>query len=260
MHFFNPPPLMALLEVVAGVESSEAALAVARAAGEAMGKRVIDAVDGPGFIVNRCNRPFGLEALRLLTERVATVEEIDRICRLGGGFRMGPFELMDLVGVDVGLEISQVVLRAELRRAALAPVADHRRGRSPRAILGRKAGRGYYEYPEGGRHRPDDPEPLPRGRRRRPDRDRRRHRSSRWSWRRPPSTGGLGRRRPDRGRRRDAVSDPRSDRRRGARGAAAGRAAGDLLPRRLAGRARSGRLARSASMRCPRWRRHRWWS
>ena len=107
MHFFNPPPLMKLLEVVAGIESSDAALAVARAAGEAMGKRVIDAVDGPGFIVNRCNRPFGLEALRLATEQVAAIEEIDRICRMGGGFRMGPFELMDLVGVDVGLEISR---------------------------------------------------------------------------------------------------------------------------------------------------------
>ena len=72
-----------------------------------MGKVVIDAVDGPGFLVNRCNRPFGLEALRLLPERIAPLEEIDRICRLGGGFRMGPFELMDLVGVDVGLDVSR---------------------------------------------------------------------------------------------------------------------------------------------------------
>ena len=107
MHFFNPAPLMALLEVVAGEQSSEEALAVARAAGEAMGKHVIDAADGPGFLVNRCNRPFGLEALRLLQERIAPLEEIDRICRLGGGFRMGPFELMDLVGVDVGLDVSR---------------------------------------------------------------------------------------------------------------------------------------------------------
>ena len=72
-----------------------------------MGKRVIDAADGPGFLVNRCNRPWGLEALKLLSERVATVEQIDRACRLGGGFRMGPFELMDLVGVDVGLDIAR---------------------------------------------------------------------------------------------------------------------------------------------------------
>ena len=101
MHFFNPAPLMRLLEVVAGVRSSEEALAVARATGEAMGKVVIDAVDGPGFLVNRCNRPFGLEAQRLLSQRIATVQEIDRICRMEGGFRMGPFELSDLVGVEM---------------------------------------------------------------------------------------------------------------------------------------------------------------
>src|SRR5690242_7592927 len=82
MHFFNPPPVMRLLEVVAGEESSDEALATARAAGEAMGKHVIDAVDGPGFLVNRCNRPFGLEALNLLRERIASIEEIDRIMRL----------------------------------------------------------------------------------------------------------------------------------------------------------------------------------
>ena len=80
---------------------------LARAAGEAMGKRVILAADGPGFLVNRCGRPFDGEALRLLQERVATHEQIDRICRLGGGFRMGPFELMDLVGIDVGFEVAK---------------------------------------------------------------------------------------------------------------------------------------------------------
>ena len=73
MHFFNPAPLMRLLEVVAGAQSSVEALSVARVAGEAMGKIVIEAVDGPGFLVNRCNRPFGLEGLRLLQERIATV-------------------------------------------------------------------------------------------------------------------------------------------------------------------------------------------
>src|SRR4051794_22051513 len=76
MHFFNPAPLMRLVEVIAGLESSEEALSVARAAGEAMGRRVIDAGDGPGFIVNRCNRPFGLEALKLVSDGVAGVEEI----------------------------------------------------------------------------------------------------------------------------------------------------------------------------------------
>src|SRR3984893_3471984 len=107
MHFFNPAPVMRLLEVVAGERSSESALALAQATGEAMGKTVIRASDGPGFLVNRCNRPFGLEALRLLQERLSDIETIDRICRMEGGFRMGPFELMDLVGVDTGFESSK---------------------------------------------------------------------------------------------------------------------------------------------------------
>jgi 3-hydroxybutyryl-CoA dehydrogenase len=158
MHFFNPPPLMALLEVVAGVESSPEALAVARAVGEAMGKRVIEAVDGPGFLVNRCNRPFGLEGLKLLGEQVADHAQIDRICRLGGGFRMGPFELMDLVGVDTGLDISRSFYEQSFGEPRWRPspitVRTVAAGRT-----GRKSGRGYYEYPEGARHRPDDPPP-----------------------------------------------------------------------------------------------------
>ncbi len=162
MHFFNPPPLMRLLEVVAGVDSSPQALAIARAAGEAMGKHVIEAVDGPGFIVNRCNRPFGLEALKLLQERVATIEEIDRACRLGGGFRMGPFELMDLVGVDVGLDVSRSFYEQSFGEPRWRPspitVKTVAAGR-----LGRKSGRGYYEYPASGEHRPPDPDPPPAG-------------------------------------------------------------------------------------------------
>jgi 3-hydroxybutyryl-CoA dehydrogenase len=158
MHFFNPAPLMRLVEVIAGLESSEEALAVARAAGEAMGKRAIDAADGPGFIVNRCNRPFGLEALKLVSEGVADVETIDRICRLGGGFRMGPFELSDLVGVDVGLEVAKSFHELSFGEPRWRP--------SPLAAKlvsaghhGRKSGRGWYVYGDGP-HRPDDP-PAP---------------------------------------------------------------------------------------------------
>jgi 3-hydroxybutyryl-CoA dehydrogenase len=159
MHFFNPAPLMALLEVVAGEQSSQEAIAVARAAGEAMGKHVIEAADGPGFLVNRCNRPFGLEALRLLQERIAPLEEIDRICRLGGGFRMGPFELMDLVGVDVGLDVSHSFYEQSFGEPRWRPspitVRTVAAGR-----LGRKSGRGFYDYAGGGgKHRPADPEP-----------------------------------------------------------------------------------------------------
>jgi 3-hydroxybutyryl-CoA dehydrogenase len=163
MHFFNPPPVMRLLEVVAGEQSSEQALALARATGEAMGRHVIVVADGPGFLVNRCNRPFGLEALKLLQERVAPLEEIDRICRLAGGFRMGPFELMDLVGVDVGLDVSRSFYEQSFGEPRWRPspitVRTVAAGR-----LGRKSGRGYYDYANGpGQHRPPDPEPLSPG-------------------------------------------------------------------------------------------------
>ena len=80
MHFFNPAPVMRLLEVIAGMRSSESALALATATGEAMGKTTIRASDGPGFLVNRCNRPFGLEALRLLGEQIADVETMIASC------------------------------------------------------------------------------------------------------------------------------------------------------------------------------------
>jgi 3-hydroxybutyryl-CoA dehydrogenase len=157
MHFFNPPPLMRLVEVIAGLESSDEAVALARAAGEAMGKRVVEAADGPGFIVNRCNRPFGLEALKLLSEGGGLEPaDVDRICRLGGGFRMGPFELSDLVGVDVGFEVAKSFYELSFGEPRWRPsplqarvVASGRHGR--------KTGRGWYVYEEGEPHRPDDP-------------------------------------------------------------------------------------------------------
>jgi 3-hydroxybutyryl-CoA dehydrogenase len=157
MHFFNPAPVMPLLEVVPGEQTGGRAIALARATGHAMGKQVIIATDGPGFLVNRCSRPFALEALKLLQEGIAPAAEIDRICRLAGGFRMGPFELMDLVGVDVGLDVSRSFYEQSFGepRWRPSPIASRMvaAGR-----LGRKAGRGYYDY-EHGPHRPDDPDP-----------------------------------------------------------------------------------------------------
>ena len=149
---------MGLLEVIRADQTGEAALRVAREVGEAMGKRVILAADGPGFLVNRCGRPFGAEALRLVQERVATHEQVDRICRIGGGFRIGPFELMDLVGIDVGLEVAISFTELSFGEPRWKPNPIQSRmvaaGR-----LGRKTGRGYYDYGEAGAHRPDDPQP-----------------------------------------------------------------------------------------------------
>jgi 3-hydroxybutyryl-CoA dehydrogenase len=157
MHFFNPAPVMRLVEVIAGTATSDETVARAKAAGEALGRRVIVAQDGPGFLVNRANRPFGLEALRLVQEGVATPEQVDRIVRLGGGFRMGPFELMDLVGVDVGFEIAKSFFAQGFAEPRWRPSPlQERMAASGRH--GRKTGRGWYDY-SSGRHRPDDPEP-----------------------------------------------------------------------------------------------------
>ena len=157
MHFFNPPAKMRLVELVAGVESSPHALAVAREAGEALGKHVIEAADSPGFVVNRCNRPFGLEALRAVQDGLATPEQVDRICRMAGGFRMGPFELMDLVGLDVGLAVSRSFYEQSFGEPRWRPSPLVAR-RVAAGHLGRKAGRGWYAYPPG---RPPDPDPAP---------------------------------------------------------------------------------------------------
>ncbi len=156
MHFFNPPPLMKLVEVVAAERSSEAALAAATEVGERMGRTPIRAKDSPGFVANRLARPFSLESLRMLGDEVAEVETIDRIIRLGGGFRMGPFELLDLIGLDVNLEIARSFFAqgGEVERWRPSPIQEKlvAEGR-----LGRKSGRGYYVYGEG-RERELDPE------------------------------------------------------------------------------------------------------
>src|SRR5271166_827583 len=162
MHFFNPAPVMRLLEVVAGERSSPRALALAEATGEAMGKSVILASDGPGFLVNRCNRPFGLEALRLLQERLADIETIDRICRMEGGFPMGPFELMDLVGVDTGFEVSKSFYAQSFGEPRWRPSPITARYVAA-GLHGRKTGRGYYDYSgtaPGGNYRSEDPGPT----------------------------------------------------------------------------------------------------
>jgi 3-hydroxybutyryl-CoA dehydrogenase len=157
MHFFNPPALMRLVEVVAGDESEEDALDHATTVARRMGRQPIHARDAIGFVANRCARPFTLEALRMLGEGVASHEEIDRICRLGGGFRMGPFELMDLIGVDVNFGVARSFYEQSFGEPRWRPhpvqakLVDSGR-------LGRKSGRGFYRYEKGKPHREQDPE------------------------------------------------------------------------------------------------------
>ena len=161
MHFFNPVPRMKLVEVIAGVDTDEAVLQLAVDVVAWLGKRSITATDGIGFIVNRCGRPFYGEALKLAQERIAPAEQIDRICRLGGGFRMGPFELIDLVGVDVNLAIARSFFEQSFGEPRWRPNALQARlvaaGRT-----GRKSGRGFYTYADGP-HRAPDPVLLPTG-------------------------------------------------------------------------------------------------
>jgi 3-hydroxybutyryl-CoA dehydrogenase len=157
MHFFNPPALMRLVEVVAAERSSEQALVATTQVAERMGRTPIRAKDSPGFVANRLARPFSLESLRMLGDGVADAARIDRVVRLGGGFRMGPFELLDLIGLDVNLEIARSFFRqgGEPERWRPSPIQEElvEEGR-----LGRKSGRGYHEYGEGSGREPD-PEP-----------------------------------------------------------------------------------------------------
>jgi 3-hydroxybutyryl-CoA dehydrogenase len=160
MHFFNPPALMKLVEVVAAPDSAEQALAATEEAARRMGRTPVRAADEIGFVANRCARPFSLEALRLYGDRVAEPETIDRICRIGGGFRMGPFELTDLVGVDVNLSVAKSFWEQSFHEPRWQPHPIQQRmvdsGR-----LGRKAGRGYYRYADAGPYRAEDPKPQP---------------------------------------------------------------------------------------------------
>jgi 3-hydroxybutyryl-CoA dehydrogenase len=157
MHFFNPPALMKLVEVVAAERSSKEALAATTQVAERMGRTPIRAKDSPGFVANRLARPFTLESLRILGDGVADAARIDRIVRLGGGFRMGSFELLDLIGLDVNLEIARSFFAqgGEPERWRPSPIQEQlvAEGR-----LGRKSGRGYHDYGEGAAREPD-PEP-----------------------------------------------------------------------------------------------------
>jgi 3-hydroxybutyryl-CoA dehydrogenase len=148
MHFFNPVPLMPLVEVIAGVATDPAIAQTVFATAAAWGKTPVTAASTPGFIVNRCARPFYSEAFRLLAERAAAPQTIDAVMREAGGFRMGPFELMDLVGHDVNYAVTTSVWEATYYDPRYAP-SQLQRERVAAGFLGRKSGRGYYDYSPG---------------------------------------------------------------------------------------------------------------
>jgi 3-hydroxybutyryl-CoA dehydrogenase len=147
MHFFNPAPVLPLVEVVAGAATSPATADAVVALARRLGKTPVRAEDTPGFIVNRVARPFYGEALRILGEGIAPAAEIDRIVR-AGGFRMGPFELLDLIGIDVNFAVTKSVYEATYHEPRYRPHPIQARmvegGR-----LGQKSGRGFYRYEVG---------------------------------------------------------------------------------------------------------------
>ena len=157
MHFFNPPALMKLVEVVATADSGEEAIAATLEVGARMGRTPIRARDTPGFIANRLARPFTLESLRMLEYGIADAETIDRVCRLGGGFRMGPFELIDLIGLDVNLSVAHSFFSQGGQPPRWQPSAIQEQKVSE-GRLGRKSGHGFYQY-SAGSHREPDPKP-----------------------------------------------------------------------------------------------------
>lgn len=147
MHFFNPPPLMKLLEVVRGTQTSSTTIAATVELARAMKKEPVVCNDTPGFIVNRVARPFYGEALRLLGEGVADVETIDRIVKSSGGFKMGPFELMDLIGIDVNYAVTKSVYEQFFHEPRFRPHPIQRQMVEART-LGRKTRKGFYSYEE----------------------------------------------------------------------------------------------------------------
>lgn len=147
IHFFNPAPLMKLVEVIPAVQTSEKTLSKVEETIKQWGKVVAIAKDTPGFIVNRVARPFYGEALRIYDEGIADFATIDWAVKSIGGFRMGPFELMDFIGNDVNYTVTETVFKSFYYDPRYKPSFTQKR-LSEAGYLGRKSGKGYYDYGE----------------------------------------------------------------------------------------------------------------
>lgn len=147
LHFFNPAPLMKLVEVVRGIATSPSVTETAKTWAESCGKHAVITRSIPGFIVNRVARPFYAEGLRALETGVAQVQDIDHIIKKSGQFNMGPFELMDLIGHDVNYAVTKSVYDAYYQDKRFLPSLTQKE-LVEAGYLGRKSGRGFYRYDE----------------------------------------------------------------------------------------------------------------
>jgi 3-hydroxybutyryl-CoA dehydrogenase len=148
IHFFNPAPLMPLVEVIPWMGGDPSLTTAAAALMRRWSKTPVVASDTPGFIVNRIARPFYGEAIRILEEGVADVATIDHAMKTLGGFRMGPFELMDFIGNDVNYAVTRSVFEGFFYDPRFKPSLTQRR-LVESGFLGKKSGRGYYDYRDG---------------------------------------------------------------------------------------------------------------
>jgi 3-hydroxybutyryl-CoA dehydrogenase len=155
IHFFNPAPVMKLVEIIPSVQTSEATCDLSLGIVQSWGKTTVLAKDTPGFIVNRVARPFYGEALRIFDEGIADTATIDHAMKSLGGFPMGPFELMDFIGHDVNYVVTETVFQAFFCDPRYMPSFSQKRLMEA-GYLGRKSGRGFYDYSEGAQ------KPLPK--------------------------------------------------------------------------------------------------
>lgn len=151
-HFFNPAPVMKLVEIIPGLLTSEDTIKITRDVIQSLNKITVIAKDTPGFIVNRVARPFYGEALRILEEGIADHVTIDWAMKEFGGFKMGPFELMDLIGNDINYKVTETVFSEMYFDTRYKPSIIQKR-MVEAGLLGRKSGRGFYSYSQ------ENPEP-----------------------------------------------------------------------------------------------------
>jgi 3-hydroxybutyryl-CoA dehydrogenase len=144
MHFFNPAPIMKLVEVVKGAQTSNEVVNTVVELSKQLGKTPVVCKDVPGFIVNRVARPYYLEAMKLIESGVADVETLDKVME-ASGFKMGPFKLMDLIGMDINYSVSNIVWEALGKPGRLTPSSIQKQ-KVDAGELGKKTGKGFYHY------------------------------------------------------------------------------------------------------------------